>query len=213
MPKKLKLDHKEIMQLPSRYRARLINNVSGFKSANLIGTISSEGSENLAIFNSVVHIGASPPYLGFVLRPTTVERHTYDNLKLTGYFTINQVNEGIHREAHMTSGKYERDVSEFEACALTPEYIDGFPAPFVAESHIRIGLSFEEEQVLACNGTILVVGKVEFLELPSHAVEEDGHVSLTSVETVAICGLENYFTAKNLGRYAYYEPGKDLKSL
>lgn len=71
----------EIMRLPSRYRANLINKVSGFKPANLIGTKSKSGQTNLAVFNSVVHIGANPPYLGFILRPTTVERHTYENIK------------------------------------------------------------------------------------------------------------------------------------
>ncbi len=213
MTENLKLDHKEIMQLPSRYRARLINNVSGFKSANLIGTVSSEGLENLAIFNSVVHIGASPPYLGFILRPTTVERHTYENIKFTGYYSINQIHLDIHRQAHMTSGKFERGVSEFEACGLTPEYIDGFPAPLVAESRIRIGLSFSEEHILACNGTILVVGKVELIEMPSNAVAEDGHVDPTALETVAISGLESYFTAKELDRFAYFKPGEELESL
>ncbi len=209
----LKLDSKEIMQLPTRYRARLINNISGFKSANLIGTRSGEGSENLAIFNSVVHIGASPPYLGFILRPTTVERHTYENLKSTGFYTINQVHAGIHREAHMTSGKFGRRVSEFEACNLTPEYRGEFQAPFVAESKIRIGLSYAEEHILSCNKTILVVGKVELLEVPGSAVAEDGHIALESLETVAISGLEGYFTATGLGRYDYYKPGEELRSI
>ena len=213
MPEKLLLDSDKITHLPSRYMARLINNVSGYKSANLIGSVSESGIENLAVFNSVVHIGASPPYLGFILRPTTVERHTFENIKSTGYYTINQVTAQIHTNAHMTSGKFERDVSEFEQCDLSPEYIGDFPAPFVSESHIKIGLSFSEEHVMTCNGTILVVGRIVLLELPEHAVEEDGHVDLTSLDSVAISGLENYFSPKKLGRYDYYKPGEELKSL
>ena len=208
MTEKLTLDSKKIAQLPSRYRARLINNISGFKSANLIGTLSESGMENLAIFNSVVHLGANPPCIGLVMRPTTVARHTYENLKATGFYTINQIHEGIHREAHMTSGKFDRKISEFKACGLTPEYLDDFPAPFVAESYIKIGLSFAEEHVLACNGTIFIAGKIDLLEMPVNAIGEDGHVSLDSLETVAISGLENYFTTKRLGRYSYYKPGE-----
>ena len=213
MAEKLQLNADKISQLPSRYRARLINNISGFKSANLIGTVSEVGLENLAVFNSVVHIGASPPYLGFVLRPTTVERHTYENLKSTGYYTINQIHAGIHQKAHMTSGKFDRGVSEFESCGLTPDYLHGFPAPFVAESFIKIGLSFAEEHVMTCNGTTFVVGKIELLELPASAINEDGHVDLESLETVAISGLESYYSAKGLGRYAYFKPGDELKSI
>ena len=98
----LRFSYEDIMQWPSRYRGTLLNKVSGLKSANLIGTKSKEGSTNLAIFNSVVHIGANPPYLGFVLRPTTVERHTYENIRHTGVYTINQITTQIHQQAHQT---------------------------------------------------------------------------------------------------------------
>ena len=112
-----------LMQMDGRYRANLINKIVGYNSANLIGTRAESGLENLGIFNSVVHIGANPPFLGFILRPTTVERHTYENLKETGYFTINQITRAIHQQAHKTSAKYPAAVSEFEACCLKPYYV------------------------------------------------------------------------------------------
>ena len=133
----------DLMQLPSRYRGRLLNKISGLKPANLIGTKSKNGQPNLAIFNSVVHIGANPPYLGFILRPTTVERHTYENIKETGLYTINQISAQIHKKAHQTSAKYERGVSEFASVGLTEWYQQDFNAPYVAESHIKIGLQVE----------------------------------------------------------------------
>lgn len=37
------------------YRINLINSCSGYKSANLIGTISKNGISNVAIFNSITH--------------------------------------------------------------------------------------------------------------------------------------------------------------
>ena len=66
------------------YRLNLINSITGYKSANLIGTQSLNGKTNLAIFSSVIHLGSNPALIGFVLRPTTVPRHTYSNLKATG---------------------------------------------------------------------------------------------------------------------------------
>ena len=196
----------EIMQLPSRYRANLINKVSGFKAANLIGTKSKAGQTNLAVFNSVMHIGANPPYMGFILRPTTVDRHTYENIKDTGYYTINQVTTAIHQQAHKTSAKYDRDVSEFDAVGLTEFYQEGFHAPFVAESHIKIGLSFQEEQLIQCNGTRLVIGKVEHLILPESAILEDGDVVLEDLDAVALSGLYNYYKPEHLGKYGYEKP-------
>lgn len=196
----------EIMDLPSRFRANLINKVSGFKSANLIGTKSKSGQTNLAVFNSVMHIGANPPYLGFILRPTTVERHTYENIKETGFYTINQITTKIHQQAHQTSAKYERGVSEFEAVGLTEFYQNDFHAPFVTESHIKIGLSFQEEQLIQCNDTRLIIGKIEHLILPETAILEDGDVTLEELDTAAVAGLYNYYKPERLGKYGYVKP-------
>ena len=204
MTKTLTFD--DIMQLPSRYRANLINKVSGFKSANLIGTKSKCGQTNLAVFNSVVHIGANPPYLGFILRPTTVERHTYENIKETGFYTINQITTQIHKQAHQTSAKYYRNVSEFDAVGLTVAYHQDFHAPFVAESHIRIGLSFQEEQLIKCNDTRMVIGRIEHLILPEASILEDGDVVLEELDTVALSGLYNYYKPEHLGKYGYAKP-------
>ena len=201
-----KFSFEDIMQLPSRYRANLINKVTGFKPANLIGTQSKSGQANLAIFNSVIHIGANPPYLGFIQRPATVERHTYENIKETGFFTINQITTKIHQKAHQTSAKYKRSISEFEAVGLTKFYQDNFHAPFVAESHIKIGLSFQEEQFIQCNDTRLIIGKIEHLILPEDAILEDGDVALEQIDTVAVAGLYNYYKPKHIGKFEYVKP-------
>jgi len=196
----------DIMDLPSRFRANLINKVSGYKPANLIGTKSKSGQTNLAVFNSVMHIGANPPYLGFILRPTTVERHTYENIKKTGFYTINQITTAIHEKAHQTSAKFKREVSEFDAVGLTEFYHKDFHAPFVAESHIKIGLSFQEEQLIKCNDTRLIIGKIEHLMLPETAILEDGDVALEELDTAAVAGLYNYYKPEHLAKYGYVKP-------
>ena len=198
--------------MEGRTRATLINKVAGYKAANLIGTRSTGGVANLALFNSVVHLGANPPYLGFILRPATVPRHTYENLMETGCYTINQITSEIHKQAHCTSGKFPGSTSEFEACGLTPLYKDDFQAPYVAESAIKIGLVFEEEHLL-CNGTRLIVGRVHHLYLPETAIAPDGDVALEALNTVAIGGLDTYYSGVKLGRYGYFRPGEELKEL
>ena len=93
----------DLMGLEQRYRAAFVNSLSGFKSVALIGTKDANGQTNLAIFNSFVHIGANPPYIGFISRPDSVDRHTLSNIMETGYYTINHINESIFRQAHQTS--------------------------------------------------------------------------------------------------------------
>lgn len=51
----------QINELEQRFRTNLINSLSGFKSANLIGTQDKLGNTNLAIVSSVFHLGAHPP--------------------------------------------------------------------------------------------------------------------------------------------------------
>ena len=61
-------DLSTIESLPKVPRLNLINSVTGYKSANLIGTCSSEGYLNLAIFSSITHLESNPPFLGFMVR-------------------------------------------------------------------------------------------------------------------------------------------------
>lgn len=193
------------------YRTNLINALPGFKSANLIGTISSAGKTNLAIFSSVIHVGANPPLMGFLMRPVSVERHTYTNIKETNYFTINHINKEIFKQAHQTSARYEKDISEFNACGLTPEYTETIKAPYVQESKIKIGLKFLEEQEIKSNGTIFIVGEILEVILPDDIVLMDGFVDIEKTGTIAISGLDSYHETKKLSRLSYAKPGIEPK--
>jgi flavin reductase (DIM6/NTAB) family NADH-FMN oxidoreductase RutF len=202
----LHINTNTIDKMESRYQANFFNTISGFKSANLIGTSDQNGNTNLAIFNSVIHLGANPPFLGFILRPKTVERHTYENIKQTGYYTFNHVHESFILQAHQTSAKYEREQSEFQACGFKEEYMNNFNAPFVKESHIKIGLQFQEEYLIKANDTILVVGKILHVYLDEKLIAKDGSVDISEAGTVANSGLYEYFKTTKLDKFEYAKP-------
>lgn len=194
----------EIDNLEKRMRANLINSLSGYKSANLIGTISARGVTNLAIFSSVVHLGANPPLLGLIMRPVgQVERHTYENIRQNNFYTINHIHENFIEKAHWTSAKFAADVSEFEKCKLNEEFIEGFEAPFVAESKIKIGLKFAKELPIELNSTILVIGEIQHIILSKNALLENGNVDLNIVGDVAISGLDNYHKVQKIETLPY----------
>ena len=195
-----------ILDFEKLYRTNFVNSLSGFKSANLIGTISSEGKTNLAIFSSVIHVGANPPLMGFLMRPVSVERHTYNNIKETGHFTINHINKEIFKQAHQTSARYEKDISEFDACGLTPEFTEAIKAPYVKESKIKIGLKFVEEQEIKYNGTIFMVGEIIEIILPEDVVLKDGFVDIEKAGSIAISGLDSYHETKRITRLPYAKP-------
>ncbi|WJJ95930.1 flavin reductase family protein [Algibacter luteus] len=201
----------DIENLEHIYKINLINSCSGYKSANLIGTKSVDGIENVAVFSSVTHIGSSPAMLGFFLRPTTVIRNTYENLKSTGFYTINHIHQNITEEAHHTSAKYDASISEFDATQLKSEYKSEFLAPFVKEAPIQLAMQFVEEYNIKANNTILVIGKIVGLYINGDLVEDDGFVNLTKAKVAAINGLDGYVIPETKTRYGYQRP-KELKA-
>lgn len=209
--KEKRIGLEEIMSMERFCRQAFINTISGFKSANLIGTINNEGITNLAIFNSVVHIGANPPYLGFILRPTSVERHTYDNIISNGHYTINHVHQSFVAQAHQTSAKYPPGISEFDACRFTPMYTDTLRAPYVQESKLKIGMEFIEASPIQVNGTILIIGKIAEILFPESIVLESGHINLDELGSIAVGGLDTYYSAKFLTRLNYARPEDTTK--
>ncbi len=202
-----------ILNSEKLYRTNFVNSLSGFKSANLIGTASSEVKANLAIFSSVIHVGANPPMMGFLMRPVSVERHTYNNIKETGHFTINHINKEIYKQAHQTSASYEKDISEFDACGLTPEYTEIIKAPYVKESKIKIGLKFVEENEVKFNRTIFIVGEIQEIILPDEVVLTDGFIDIEKAGTITISGLDSYHETNRIARLSYAKPGIETKEI
>ena len=199
-------NEEQIENLDKIYRVNLINSCSGYKAANLIGTIS-ENNNNLAIFSSLVHLGSNPPLLGFFLRPTEiVPRHTYLNIKENQYYTINSVEKEFADKAHHTSAKYDKSISEFEIVDLEPEFINKFPSPYVKSSSIKIGMKFVEELKISYNKSRLIVGKIVELHVNDDMIDKDGFLNLYKAEVATISGCDGYSYPKNNSRKGYQKP-------
>jgi flavin reductase (DIM6/NTAB) family NADH-FMN oxidoreductase RutF len=195
--------------ITGRTRTQLINALTGYKSLHLVGTKNSLGQLNCAPFSSVFHLGADPACIGLIHRPTTVEKHTYENILESGFYTINAVSTHLHERAHQASARYERHESEFEACGLTPEFKNNFFAPFVADSPIQIGLELHEEHKIF-NGTHLLVGLIKQVYLPENSFTENGFLNLEKLNLAAVGGLDSYYSGQFLEQYSYAKPDQKL---
>ena len=198
----------KIKNLEKIYRLNLINSCTGYKSANLLGSMDNNGNTNLAIFSSITHLGSDPAMIGFVLRPRTVPRNTYNNMYNTKYFTVNHVNVNDIEDAHHTSAKYPKEISEFEKTKFEPEFIDNFKAPFVKSSKIKFGCKYLNEYDIKENNTIMVVASIECLFVDDDALQNDGWIRLDKAETVTINGLDGYAKTSLIKRYEYARPKK-----
>lgn len=204
--RKKTLNNQQLQKLSLKEKVHLMNSITGIKPANMIATESKEGKCNLAIFSSVVHLGSQPALLGFVLRPCLDgNRHTYQNIKQTGIFTINAVPIENCDAAHYTSAPFDRDECEFEAAGLTSIRYPDFSGLFVKESPIQIGLKFKEEIPIHANNTRLMIGEVVFIACAIQGIEQDGQLNLEKLQTAGISGLNRYYDLKIRAEYAQAE--------
>ncbi len=190
------------------YRINLVNSITGYKSANMIGTKSNSGEENVAIFSSITHLGSSPALLHFTLRPNTVPRDTYKNIRENQVFTVNHVSLKHIEEAHHTSAKYDEHISEFDQTLLEPEYRMDWYAPFVKGSPVSLGCRYLNEYDIKENGCLLIVAAIEHIFIDDELLQEDGWVKLENGEVVAINGLDGYTLPQLKKRMEYARPKK-----
>jgi flavin reductase (DIM6/NTAB) family NADH-FMN oxidoreductase RutF len=202
----MRIDKSEIEQLEQRYRTAFINSLAGFRQAVLIGTKAVDEKTNLAIFNSLIHLGAQPALFGLMSRPDSVQRDTLQNIMETKAYTLNFIQAPQYKKAHQTSARYAKGVSEFEQVGFTPVYHSGFRPPFVEEAVVKIAMKFEESIPITINGTILIIGSILHIDLDDRMVGDDGFIDLSSSDVLISQGLDAYFSSTEIGRLPYAKP-------
>ena len=190
-----KYNESQISNLDRTFKINLINSITGLKPANLIGT-RDKNIDNVAIFSSVLHLGSSPALIGFMIRPQYKRKtDTYLNLLENPYFTINSIEREYIDKAHKSSGKYSKDISEFDELNIEKVYIDDYKAPFVKDSLIKIGLH-KVEEIKLLNRCRLIVGKVELVVININILESDGNIDFSKSTTTCISGCQNHYNVK-----------------
>ena len=202
----------DLSKLEKVERLNLINSCTGYKSANLVATKSLKGESNVAIFSSITHLGSNPALIGFIVRPTTVPRDTYKNIKDTGYFTVNHVTETMIIDAHHTSANYESGVSEFSKTNLEEEYKEGISIPFTKGSPVQLYCKYVNEYYIKENDTIHIIASIEQLFFDKKLSHEDGWLQIDKANVVALNGVDGYCLPKLIDRFEYARKDTPTKS-
>ena len=196
----------DIDKMSKIFRLNLINSITGYKSANLIGTKTDDKINNVAVFSSVTHLGSDPPLIGIITRPENGNRNTYNNILKNKIFTINHIVKNQIISAHQSSAKYPKNVSEFDKTDLKVEFKNNFDAPFVKDSPVQIGCSFVNKYFIKENQTTLMIGQVEMLFINKKLLVEDGFVQLDREDVITVNGLDGYALPKLIKRIPYARP-------
>ena len=139
-------------------------------------------------------------------RPDSVQRDTLQNILDTKAYTLNYVQASQYKKAHQTSARYDRGVSEFEKAGFKELYHPACYAPFVEDSVVKIAMQLETTIPIPLNGTVLIIGSIQQVDVHEGLVGEDGFVDLSEAEVLISQGLDAYFTARKIGRLPYAKP-------
>jgi flavin reductase (DIM6/NTAB) family NADH-FMN oxidoreductase RutF len=189
-----------------RHRADWVNRIWGYRNLSLIGTANASHATNLAPFNSLTHLGANPALAALVVRPDSAERHTLENIRSTGHFTVNAVPQHLVQKAHQAAARYPREVSEFDAVGLTPIWYEDWRAPAVAECSIQLGMQLEEEMPIARNQTILLVASLQWCRAAEEVCEGPDQPSHALAHSAVVEGLYRYAQTTPLVTLPYPKP-------
>jgi flavin reductase (DIM6/NTAB) family NADH-FMN oxidoreductase RutF len=158
-------------------------------------------------------LGSSPALLGFILRPNVVPRNTYNNLKATGYFTVNHIAQNMIAQAHQTSASFDAEISEFEMVNLEQEYLSDIDVPFVKDSPVKLLCRYLNEYEIVENNTIHIIAAIEEIHFRDEMLHNDYWLQLDQGEVVAVNGLDGYCLPKIVDRFDYARPNTPTKSI
>src|SRR5512139_3130660 len=158
-------------------------------------TIGADGSLNLAPFSFFNAVGGSPPtVLISVGQRTGNPKDTLRNVRETGEFVINIVDEGLAEAMNQTSGEWAYEVNEFERASVTPVSSTDVKPPRVAEA--PIALECKATQIVPVTDTTytLILGRVLRFHIRSDLLRPSGLVDALRLKPVARLSGDEYAT-------------------
>ena len=173
----------------------------------VVSTRGTAGVSNVAPFSYFTAISDTPPYLGISIGDRGGDpKDTLRNIRETGDFVINIVNEPLLDAMVRTSGTWPAKMSEFDVTGLTEEPSIRVGAPGVLESPIKLECRFHQEMTLG--SSVFVVGEVVYARVDD-AVLTDGRVDPLKLLPVGRLGGENFSLTREVVRRSRPKVSRD----
>ncbi len=143
----------------------------------LVSTISKEGVYNLAPFSFFTGITSDPPTICFSPARRGIDgepKDTLENIKATGEFAINIVNEDTVEQMNETATEFPPEIDEFKESGLTAVDAKIISPPLVKESPISFEckrLQILEIGKAQAGGGFLVIGEIVMFHVKDELLE------------------------------------------
>lgn len=155
-----------------------------------VSTVDRQGARNVAPFSFFNAVCFNPIILAFFpirYKKDTEVKDTARNIRETGEFVINVSTEHIAEQVNAASGRYERNVDEFEKTGLTGRPSIVVKPPGVAESPIQFECTLENMVAVGEDrgGADAVFGRVVHIHIEDHLISEDYKIDVQSLKPIA----------------------------
>ena len=166
-----------------------------------ISTQDGEGVPNLApysFFNAVAYV---PPQVMFASTGVKEDQeNTKDsvaNIRATGVFCVNIVEEAALHAMNASSGDYAADLNEFEKAGLEAVACETVDCPRVANGPASLECRLTQIVKLEGAANYLVLGEVTGVHLRDNCIV-DGRFDITTYKPVSRLGYRDYTIVRDL---------------
>lgn len=155
-----------------------------------VSTLSPQGRRNLAPFSYFNCISSEPPLLGIsILDRKDDPKDTLRNVRDTGEFVVNIVDEPLLDQMVKTSGEWPATADEFEISGLGAAASDVVKPPRVVESPVAMECRLYQEVPLGAAS--FIVGEILRVHLRDEILT-NGRVDAAKMRPVGRLGGEGY---------------------
>ncbi len=138
----------------------------------LISTVGVDGVNNAAPFSMFMGASSNPPMVAVSIASRKgVEKDTVRNIRETGEFVVNMVDEGLAEAMNLTSADLPPSESEFDFAGLTPLASVKVRPPRIKEAPVSIECKLTQSVELGRSPNYLIIGDVVLFHIADGLID------------------------------------------
>jgi len=158
-----------------------------------VSSLGADGSLNLAPYSFFNAVAGDPPTVMFSAGQRQGRaKDTLRNVRETGEFVLNLVDEALAEKMNLTSGEYAYEVNEFERAGLTPLAATVVKPPRVAEAAITMECTLTQIVPVQDTHYTLVLGQVRVFHLRDGLLRANGAVDAALLKPIGRLSGDEY---------------------
>ena len=195
------MEQKTITFVPEEMEERapyhLLTSICAPRPIVLISTVNPEGTPNLAPFSFYNAVAGFPPMIMFSVsyraRALPKEKDTLRNVKATGEFVANVVDEQLADAMIVTAADWPSNVNEFDAAGLEAAASIHVTPPRVLAAPAAMECKVTQVIPLEGSTNVMVIGKVVCFHIRENLYRPNGLVDTTKMKPITrLGGLVEY---------------------